>query len=139
MATVRMQRQARNSARSDPARAKAHMRVCTHPLCASSIPNVASLVVLGGEVELQVAILGPLHVVLHKEWCIGAETNLDLAAERRGLREVDEVAERKGGGDILMDRQDNLVLGLLGLAWLQHHIANTNVALDAKGDALLPM
>merc|ERR1711879_543933 len=87
----------------------AHEYAHTHTTPSGILLNIPSLVDLGGEVELQMAILGPLDVILHKEWCIGTETNLNLAAKRRGLCEVDEVAQRKGGGHILMDSEDDLV------------------------------
>merc|ERR1719188_1315703 len=97
----------------------------------------ASLVDLRGQVELQVPVLWLLDVVLHEERRVRAKAELHLARERGSFGEVDKVAQCKSGRDVLMDRERNLVLGLLSLAGFEQDVADADVALDAKGDALL--
>merc|ERR1712084_186186 len=95
-----------------------------------------SLVNLGRQIELHETVLGLLELVLHQQGRVGAQTQFNSAAERRGLGEIDQVAQGEGRGHGLVHGECYLLLWLLRLTRLQHHVAATDITLHAEGNAL---
>merc|ERR1719510_501321 len=82
---------------------------CTHSCPQSQTEGGPSLINLGRQVELHVAVVCPLKVVLHEQGRIWPEAKLHGAAKRRRFGEVHEVAERKRCGHRLMHREGHLL------------------------------
>merc|ERR1719382_1759700 len=98
-------------------------RHCAYPftpeiLALTSASLTVSLIDLRRQVELQVAIVRVLQVILHEQGRVWAKAELHRAAERRSLREIDQVTQRESGSYWFVDRDTYLVLGLLCLARL---------------------
>merc|ERR1719265_1718272 len=96
-----------------------------------------SLINLWYKVKLHESVVCILQLVLHRERRVRAETKLHCAAERRGLGESHQIAERKSCSNRFVHSQTHLLFRLLRFSRLHHDIPGANVALHTKTDAFL--
>merc|ERR1712150_6313 len=97
----------------------------------------ASLIDLGGQIELHETVLASLEVILYEQWGVRPKTQLYAATEGSGLCEVHEISQSEGCCHGLVHRQGHPLFWPFGLPGLQHNIAAPCVALDAESDAFL--